>query len=150
MPSGEAVVGLLLIIIGSSITMGVLMRFFADPKESAYLKKRMEELSKTLPPKHMRTTPKMAKKARLIESELSRVRRRYFIFSLKKITAVFIVYGITLALVAYRLPAFIESPVFVPFITFIVNDVPMVPSTFVYLMGILLLSPLAMRLSESY
>ena len=144
----NVMVGLLLVILGSSITMGFLMRLFANPRESTYLKKRIEELTRILPPKHARTTPKIAKKARLIESELSRVRRQYMILSFKKITAVFIVYGITLVIVVTRFPAFIESPVFVPLVTFIIENQPMVPSSYIYLMGILLFSPIAMRLSE--
>lgn len=144
----KTILGVFLVILGSSITMGLLMRFFADPKEAVYLKKKMEELARQLPPKHARTTPKIAKKARLIESELARVRRRYMIISFKKITAVFIVYGITLALVVTRLPTFVESPVFIPLITFIIDEKPMVPTSYLYLMGILLLSPLAMRISE--
>lgn len=148
--SGEpyAVLGLYLVILGSSITMGFLMRLFANPHEASYLKKRIEELTKALPPKHMRTTPKIVKKARIIESELSRIRRKYMLISFKRITAVFIVYGITLALIVAKFPPFLESPVAIPIITFLVEGKPMVPSTYVYLMGILLLSPIAMRLSE--
>jgi len=132
----------------ATILMGYLMRIFVDPEEAKSLKKRIENLSSQLPPKHMRTTPKIARKARIIEGELARIRRKYMMINFKRITVIFFVYGIGLILILYKLPYMLIAPAKIPIITFTVEDKPVIPTSYIFLMGILALSPLALRIAE--
>ncbi len=133
----------------ATIIMGGLSRLLIDPEELRYLKNKIKELNEQLPPKHMRTTQKQKRKARIIERELGRVRKKYTIYNLKRLTIIFLVYGIGVMTVLYKLPFLFESPVHIPYLTFIIEEKPMIPSAYIFLMGVLLLSPIALRLGES-
>jgi len=132
----------------ATIVMGVVMRLSVDPREMDSVKRRIEDISARIPPKHMRTTPKLVRKARLLESEVARLKKRYMIMSLKRLTAVFLVYGISLGLIIYKLPYMFESPVRIPLLTFEVEGKYFIPSPYVFLMGVLLLSPIALKIGE--
>jgi hypothetical protein len=131
----------------SALVMGVLMRLVANPIEASSIKQRMRELESTLPPKHLRT-PKHERKARIIESEVRKLRKRYTIITLKRLTAMFFVYGVTLTIIFLRLPPMISSPVPVPLFTYEIEGKIYVPTSIVYIMIILLLSPTSLRLAE--
>ncbi len=132
----------------ATIAMGLLMRLAANPEEVASIKRRIEDISSRIPPKHARTSPKLIRKARLLENELSRLRKRYTIINLKRLTAVFIAYGIGLFIVMYKLPYLFESPAHIPLLTFKLHGKYFIPSTYIFLMGILLASPIALKISE--
>jgi len=131
----------------SAIAMGLLMRAVANPSEAAQLKRRIRELEDSLPPKHLRT-PKMEKKVRVVESELRRLRRRYSVISLKRLTAMFAVYGLTLAYIFLKLPPLLSSPIRLPLLTYEVEGRALIPVSIVYIMVVLLLSPVSLRIAE--
>lgn len=150
MASIDAVTLLIIYFLGisSAILMGILMRAVANPQEAVKIKRRLKELESALPPKHLRT-PKHERKARLIESEARKLRRRYSIITLKRLTAMFIVYGVMLLLILLRLPPLIPSPISLPLFTYEIEGRPFVPSALIYVMVILLLSPLSLKIAES-
>lgn len=133
--------------VSSAIAMGLIMRLMANPKEALYIKQRIRELESSLPPKHMRT-PKHERKARVIEGEIKKLRKRYTVITLKRLTAMFLIYGIALTYIFIRLPPLIPSPIGLPLLTYEIDGQEYVPLSIIYIMVILLLSPVSLRLAE--
>lgn len=131
----------------SALIMGFLMRLVANPLEASIIKHKIRELELSLPPKHLRT-PKHERKARVIESEIKKLRKKYTIITLKRLTAMFLVYGVTLTIIFLKLPPLISSPVPIPLFTYIIDSKIYVPTSVVYIMVILILSPISLRLAE--
>lgn len=131
----------------SAIIMGLLMRLIVNPQEAVTIKNKIRELERTLPPKHMRT-PKHERKARIIESEIRKLRRKYTIISMKRLTIMFLVYGLSLAIIFLKLPPLISSPISIPFFTYEIDGKSYIPISMVYIMVILLLSPISLRIAE--
>lgn len=134
--------------VSSALLMGILMRAMVNPQEAIKIRQRLRELESSLPPKHLRT-PKHERKARIVEIESKKLRKRYAILTLKRLTAMFIVYGITLFIILLRLPPLIVSPVRIPLFTYEIEGQAYVPLSLIYIMIVLLLSPLSLRIAES-
>uniref|UniRef100_A0A7J3ZKE4 DUF106 domain-containing protein n=1 Tax=Fervidicoccus fontis TaxID=683846 RepID=A0A7J3ZKE4_9CREN len=134
--------------LAASILTGYLVRLFANPLEARRLRLEIDALASHLPPKRARVTRKLEKKARIIESELSVLRKKYARLSIKRIGIVSLVYGLAFWTVVVFFPPALPAPVHVPFITKVVDGTPVIPTLYLFIFGLFLLSPLATRISE--
>jgi len=134
--------------VATTLASGFLVRLLVDPSEAAKLKEQIEVLTSQLPPKKARVTRKLEKKARIVESELAPLRRKYTRLSMVRIAVVALVYALGLWFVAAFLPPYFPAPAALPFITVEHEGQAYVPSVLLYVFGLVLLSPLSTKIAE--
>lgn len=120
---------------------------FVNPYEVTKLKASILELERSLPPRYARDRKK-EKKVRLVESELKRLRRAYAKAVLKRVTALMIVYTLSLVAVLYLAARFISSPIRLPLLTYEIEGHVVVPTSTIFVLLILVLLPLTTWIAE--
>lgn len=146
-PEGMSFILTCLLAFTAAISSGLLMRLLVDPNEALKLKTSIIELERSLPPRYMRDR-KREKKARMIESELRRLRKAYTKVVLKRITALMIVYTLSLIAVLYLSERFVLSPIKLPLLTYEMEGRTVTPTSTVFVLLILVLLPLTTWIAE--
>ncbi|MEM4035351.1 MAG: hypothetical protein QXU97_01860 [Fervidicoccaceae archaeon] len=144
-----AVVGSYTLGASCSLLTGYVVRYFGNPTEMRRLREEIEALSSQMPSKRDRALfPKLDKKARKLQSQLSLLRRRHFNLAMKRAFLVAGVYVLGFVIAIMFLPPVVSSPVHIPMLTGIAEGGPYIPTLFLYIFVLFVLSPLTQRIVE--